>query len=462
MRASAAAPIAIAVLLMLTGDPWDRELLASGSYKYASDVPPGVDVETALRAGTLVYYKDGPTGTVSVKRLTGQLSLAIDGKVDASTAGDMLTQKLLAHLPLLLHGNPQQVAIIGLGSGVTLASALTHPVRGVDALEISREVADASRLFAPAHASPLDDPRTRLVVADGRTHLALSTRQYDVIVSEPSNPWMAGVAALFTREFFEAAKARLAAGGIICQWVNTYDISAADLQSVVATFSSVFPHASLWLVGEGDLLILGSAEPFASRLPTMTQAWLRPGVAADLQPLAIVEPFGILSTYLGGNEAVARFRGDAPVQTDDRMALEFSAPRALRTSTRRDNVERLRLAAGHTERPAVIAQAWAQADGPALAHRAAMLYRAGAFEAAYQSAQDAVSRAPAHVEALTTLVESAVALDRQSEVATRLTQVIAQHPQLAAPRLALSRLHASRGALEDAARAAADALELLA
>ena len=92
----------------LTGGPWDRELLASGSYKYASAVAPGLDVETALKSGTLIYYRDGATSTVSVKRLTGALSLAIDGKVDASTAGDMLTQKLLAHLPMLLHGDPRR------------------------------------------------------------------------------------------------------------------------------------------------------------------------------------------------------------------------------------------------------------------------------------------------------------------------------------------------------------------
>ncbi len=211
VRALGAIPAAAAVVVLVTTGSWDRELLASGSYKYAAAVPPGLDVETALKAGTLIYYRDGPTGTVSVKRLTGSLSLAIDGKVDASTAGDMLTQKLLAHLPLLLHDDPHEVCIIGLGSGVTLASALTHPVSAVDVLEISPEVAEASRLFARSSRPPLDDPRTRLIVADGRTHLALSRRAYDVIVSEPSNPWMAGVAALFTREFFEAARARLKA-----------------------------------------------------------------------------------------------------------------------------------------------------------------------------------------------------------------------------------------------------------
>ena len=176
IRVLSLAPVAAALLLALVAQPWDRELLASGSYKYASAVAPGLDVVTALKSGTLLYYRDGATATVSVKRLTGSLSLAIDGKVVASTAGDMLTQKLLAHLPLLLHGDAKTMCIIGLGSGVTLASALTHPVTAVDVLEISPEVVDASRLFVQGAHPPLDDPRTRLIVADGRTHLALSKR----------------------------------------------------------------------------------------------------------------------------------------------------------------------------------------------------------------------------------------------------------------------------------------------
>ena len=124
IRALLAFP-AIALLVWLVFQPpWDRDLLASGVYKYAPFAGEQLDVETALKAGRLVYYRDGAAATVSVKRLTGTLSLSVDGKVDASTSGDMITQKTLAHLPLLLHGKPGRVCIIGLGSGVTLASAL--------------------------------------------------------------------------------------------------------------------------------------------------------------------------------------------------------------------------------------------------------------------------------------------------------------------------------------------------
>ena len=244
---------------------WDRALISSGGYKYASYVPPELRAQI-LRAGTLLYYREGASSTVSVRRTAGVTTLSIDGKVDASNAGDMLTQRLLAHVPLLLHECPRRVGIIGLGSGVTLASALRHPIERADVIEISREVVEASAYFAQENRGALQDARTRLVIGDGRTHVALGREPYDVLISEPSNPWIAGVAALFTREFFEAARRRLAPGGLMCQWAHTYDISDADLRSIVATFSSVFPHATLWLVGDGDVLLLGSAEPIDPRL----------------------------------------------------------------------------------------------------------------------------------------------------------------------------------------------------
>ena len=191
----------------------------------------------------LEYYKEGASSTVSVRRLTGTTSLAIDGKIDASNAGDMLTQRLLGLLPVLApRPAPQDIAVIGLGSGVTVGSALAPgTVRRADVIEISPEVVEASRFFDRESGAPLSKPGVRLIVGDGRSHLLLTPQRYDVIISEPSNPWMAGVAALFTREFFEAARARLKPDGLLCQWAHTYDISPDDLQSIVRTFASVFP-----------------------------------------------------------------------------------------------------------------------------------------------------------------------------------------------------------------------------
>ena len=150
----------LAVALLAASPAWDRELLASGAYLYAPFVPPDLDLTTQLRAGTLLYYREGASATVSVKRLTGTNTLAVDGKVDASNRGDMLTQKLIAHLPLLVHDRPEQVAVIGLGSGATAGAALSHPVSRVDVIEISPEVVEASAFFTTENRDALKDPRT--------------------------------------------------------------------------------------------------------------------------------------------------------------------------------------------------------------------------------------------------------------------------------------------------------------
>ena len=168
---------AASVVLVVSSPPWDRELLASGVYMYAPYVPKDLDLETQLKAGELLYYEEGAAATVSVKKLTGTTTLAVDGKTDASNRGDMLTQKLIAHLPLLLHENPKNVFIIGLGSGMTAGAALTHPIARADVIEISPEVVAASEFFKVENRKRSRDPRTNLIVGDGRSHLALADTQ---------------------------------------------------------------------------------------------------------------------------------------------------------------------------------------------------------------------------------------------------------------------------------------------
>ena len=174
-RVAAIAGAAAAAALVVLAPQWDLNLLSGGAYKYASDVRDlNLDFATGLRAGRLLYYEEGAAATVSVRQLAGTVAMAIDGKVDASNGTDMLTQKLLAHLPLLLHPKPRSVAHHRAGQR-------RHRGRGADAsgiaradvVEISPEVVEASAFFAEENRRALSDPRMRLIVADGRTHLAL-------------------------------------------------------------------------------------------------------------------------------------------------------------------------------------------------------------------------------------------------------------------------------------------------
>lgn len=457
-KAAGFAAAAIAVLLVATSPPWDRELLASGVYMYAPYVPKDLDLETQLKAGELLYYEEGAAATVSVKKLTGTTTLAVDGKTDASNRGDMLTQKLIAHLPLLLHGNPKDVFIIGLGSGMTAGAALTHPIARADVIEISPEVVQASGYFKTENRNALADPRTNLIVGDGRSHLALSERNYDVIVSEPSNPWIAGVSSLFTREFFESARERLAPGGVICQWANAYNISEPDLKSIVATFTAVFPNGTVWLVGGDDVLLLATLEPIDQALARLPSHMKRPDVAADLASVGIVDPFSILSLYIGGPEQLRDYATGAPVFTDDRMTLEFSAPRELHNRRAGENGATLtKLLQGGG--PEVIRRARDTAGAAEWRHRAEMLVKADVHLQAYDDYLRALAIDQTDAVALDSFVRTAIILRRAADGVVRLkadTTGVTTPDRLAA----LSRLLAADGKRDEAIAAAREAVAL--
>jgi spermidine synthase len=436
--------------------PFDVRLLSSGAYKYASYLRQ-TDIEASLSAGRLLYYADGAGATVSVRRVAGSTSLAIDGKVDASDTGDMLTQRLLAHIPLLLHREARDVAIIGLGSGVTPGSALRHPIARLDVLEISPEVVEASRFFEHVNHRPLADPRTRLIVGDGRLHLQLTRRRYDVVVSEPSNPWMAGMAALFTREFFEIARARLRPGGVMCQWTHTYDMGEADLRSIVATFAAAFPHVLLWQVGEGDLLLVGSEAPLEPRLEAAARGWT-PEVAADLASVGIDRPFALLALVAGSTPVARAFADGAAEQRDDRQALEFSAPRFIVGRAPEDPGAQLRRTAERIGLPEAVQEAIERADADDWLSRARAMIGSEAFGLAFEAAERALASRPDDLEAVEILQRAAGATGRIADAVRALEAAAGRAPAAIAPRIGLSRFAAAAGNLDGGIRFAREAI----
>ena len=440
---------------------WNRALISSGTYWNVPNVATQ-DLQAALEAGEVLYYEEGAAGTVSVRRTAGSLTLAIDGKVDASNAADMLTQNLLAHLPLLLHPDPQDVGIIGLGSGVTLGAALRHPIRRADMLEISPQVVEASAWFAAENEGALDDPRTRLVLTDGRSHLLLSSRSYDVIISEPSNPWMAGVATLFTREFFQAARDRLKPGGILCQWAHTYGISDEDLRSITGTFLSVFPDGALWLVGDGDVLLIGSTDALEPRLERIATTWERPGVGAALAAAGVRDAFSLLSLFVASGRDLRHYSARAPVQTDDRNALEFSAPRGLYEddSATNENARILRALSSRLTPPPAIRSALESATAREWRNRGLMQLNAAAYATAHDDLVKAVRSDPSDREGLTGLVDAAARSGRGQAAAELLAQLASEYPAKASLQLELARAHALQGAFDAAVAAAREAVSL--
>lgn len=371
---------AIAIFLL---PRWNMEAMTAGGYKYAEYTPD----QSILGRGQLAYLREGVSGTVVVRKNGGSTILAIDGKVDATDAGgDLLTEKLLAHIPLLLSRKQDNVCLIGLASGVTAGAALTYPIDSLEVLEVSPEVVEASHFFDASNGKPLEDGRTKLIVNDGRNHLLLSSRRYDVIISEPSNPWIAGMNNLFTRDFFHIAKARLQPGGLFAQWFHIYNMPGDDLRSLMRAFHEVFPTAALWRLNDGDVLLTGMAEgaswPAAIReIPAAAKS--------DLNRAGVDDPSLLWSMYVMGDADIGRFAGSAPPNTDDRPWLEFHGQRDLHAQTDSRNVDELEAFERTISDPAWVANVRQGATEDRYLANARMFERAESYRSAFRNYQAA-------------------------------------------------------------------------
>jgi spermidine synthase len=328
-----------AILFAFLMPPWDRGVIDSGVYIYAqnylADSHQGHPVEKMhMHDKKLLYYKEGVYATVSV--LKGKyLFLRISGKTDAGTSPDMMTQHLVSHLPLLFHKDPKTALVIGLASGTSLGSALQYPLKEVDCVEISPEVVEASKFFREANHNALDDPRVKLHIVDGRNFVMAINKKYDVIISEPSNPWISGVSNLFTQDFYKLCAEKLKDDGLMCQWFQFYRMSPENLNIAMNTFLSVFPSITIWspTIGEmplGDILMVGSKKKnFKIDIALLNEKFKNKKIKEDLALIDINEPFDVLSCFLIGEENVYRSAYKTPLNTDDYPVIEFQAPKTL-------------------------------------------------------------------------------------------------------------------------------------
>ncbi len=308
---------------------WQNQVFASGPY-LGPEIFHNLSIREATAQTQLLYYRDSLNATVSVHKTQETLFLRVGGKTDASNGPDMSTQILSAHLPLLLHGNAKSALVIGLGSGVTLGHVGRYPVSTIHCAEIDSAVVEAARYFKDYNDHIHDDPRVRIFVADGRNLLLAASGQYDVIISEPSNPWMANLAYLFTQEFYALAKRTLADGGIMCQWLQLYNIFPQDVKLILKTFHRVFPYVSVWSSLPGDLLLIGSQAPHALEFSELTRRMADPRLKESLTAIGITQPEALLELYWMGNREVERVSAGIDwTHQDDQPSIEFTAPRAM-------------------------------------------------------------------------------------------------------------------------------------
>ena len=351
----AAAVLLATVAYFFFGGTWSRSLSVSGIFRLIGDnIPPPARYEDFLSADIsrqILYYKEGTTATVAVYKGESQRKkqnvLVINGKADASSVGDLPTQVLLGQLPLFLRPQAQSALVIGWGSGVTAGSVLTHPVKTVDCIEISPDVVEASEFFNDVNNEPMEDPRLQLYIDDALAYLKLTSNSYDVIISEPSNPWIAGIGNLFTVEFFQECREKLNAGGVVVQWFHLYEMDDDLTRLVIRTFQQVFPYVTVWQAQATDILIVGSDHRFRFE-ERMEAALQNPRVKEDLNRVMVRNAATLLSLQVLSEEKVREFCEAGDVNSEDLPRLEYEAPRAFfvnrgaRDLLRSD--ERLRLA----------------------------------------------------------------------------------------------------------------------
>jgi spermidine synthase len=350
-----AAASALACALSLALRPaWDAAALSAGSYRvrgYRSAHAKSDDCNGApFTANRVLFFRDGPVGTVTVIGHAGGercslYSLRVNGKAEGSVftnealgdrvpedesrwlpLGDLPSEVLAGLLPAVTGPKPARAMLVGWGTGISARSLLEGGAAHVDAAELEPAVLDAATRFDDILVSP----RVSLVIDDARMLLRRARPgAYDAIVSHPSNPWVVGASALFSREYFALVRDRLAEGGRALTWIQLYEMDAESARSLVATFLEAFPdtHAFRASPTASDIFLVGFKSPapgssealgrvIASRLDDAVRAQLHlAGIASDAEALRAI--------HVAGPAALARYAAGTPVNTDDRASLEY-------------------------------------------------------------------------------------------------------------------------------------------
>ena len=465
-RRQAGLAAGLAASIVLLPKALEPAILSSGVFLYGPNFAQSRTFrefrEQAL-SEPLLFYADGLSATVTVKEGTGSRHLQINGKTDASTGTDRLTQLVIGYAPLMLNPLADRVLVIGLGTGMTAqALAQSARVHAVKIVELEPRVAEAAAFFDADNGGLLRDPRVSLVFEDARRFLSADGDAYDIITAEPSNPWVSGVASLYTRESFLKARRRLTAHGVFCQWMHAYRMSEDDFRSVLATFASVFPHVLLFRAGSTfDYLLIGSNEGWPGTAAASALVDESPALRGGLARLQLQDssrdssrsaaPFDLLAgEFALGDQAFRRYAAGAALNTDDRPILEFSAPKHLFASDQEQiyaSVESARneefpgeifpdkvTLDAKTVQTVVAAASLSLQDLP----RALRLLRA-AFE-----------RDPADSRAESDYARALIRAGRPDDAETILLAVVARNPRFAPAYFHLADLHAMRGEIPKA------------
>jgi spermidine synthase len=317
---------------------WPEGQLASGLFRvrqparYTFSGPN--DLFEHRRRGDLLFYQDGPTSSVAVFENSGEplsRNIIVNGKPDGSLEGDYPTMAHSALIPALIAESYERAFVIGWGTGVTTGElAALDDSRSVHVAEISRTVIAAAPLFDVGNLAASKSPKVEILRGDAYRTLLRSDRKFDLIVSEPSNPWVTGVEMLYSREFLQAAREHLAPGGVYAQWFHVYETDADVVSLVLRTYAEVFPHVSVWFALGSDLLLIGLDESArALDVDALAERFAQPDFSAGFARVGI-NSFPALLAHelvpLGTLHAVER---EGEIQTLRHPILSYRAARAF-------------------------------------------------------------------------------------------------------------------------------------
>jgi spermidine synthase len=307
---------------------------------------------------SVIWDVDGRESSVALID-AADFAFVVNGKVDGSARGDAGTQVMAGLVGGALHPNPQRALVIGLGTGSTAGWLGAIPsMRKVDVVELEPAVIGVARACASVNHDVLHNPKVAIHIADAREALLTTREHYDIIFSEPSNPYRAGIASLFTEEFYRATAARLERGGIFLQWVQAYDVDAQTIRTIYATIARVFPEVETWETVSGDLLLVATREPIVYDAAALRRRVAQaPFLDAMSHTWRVESLEGFLSHFVA-RASLARTiaRSEQNLNTDDRTLVEFGFARGLGEEGRFDMNELAQFAIARGEDRPRIAQ----------------------------------------------------------------------------------------------------------
>jgi spermidine synthase len=316
--------------------PWNPLLIDAGPYWL--QYPNAEAMIQGQLDKHLHYYREGVNVNVSVTGTEEEVdTITINGKPMATTIlPDVANQYLLGHLPMLLHPDPQDSVVIGLGAGMTFGALVRHG-NAADVVEISPEIVEGTRLFAKYNRSVLDQPNANVIFDDGRNYLMTTRKKYDVITEDPLDPFFMGSGYLYDLEHFENARRALKPGGIMCQYLPLYQLGVEETRIIMKTFNEVFPYVTVWFAFN-DILLIGTEEPLKVDYDLLRRRVQQPEIARDLREIGIDNEFDFLANYLFDQSQIPEIGDQLPVNTDDYPIIEFLAPRSFMRTTETENL----------------------------------------------------------------------------------------------------------------------------